>query len=66
VTDVKPITEIISALTEEEKGNVLQEFHQLPAGGHLVMNRTFEGIKLYTSWPGMKQEIENYVRQCET
>ena len=30
------------------------------------MNRTFERIKLYTSWPGMKQEIENYVRHCET
>jgi hypothetical protein len=30
------------------------------------MNRTFERIKLYTSWPGMKQEIVNYVKHCET
>ena len=29
------------------------------------MNRTFDRIKLYTSWPGMKQEIENYVKHCE-
>jgi len=66
MTEVKHITEIISAFTEEEKGKILQEFHQLPTGGHLGMNRIFERIKLYTSWPGMKQEIENYVRQCET
>lgn len=30
------------------------------------MNRTFERIKLYTSWPGMKQEIVNYVKHCDT
>ena len=30
------------------------------------MNRTFKRIKLFTSWPGMKQEIENYVKHCET
>ena len=59
--EVKPITEISSTLTEEERGKILQEFHQLPTGGRLGMNRTFERIKLYTSWPGMKQEIENYV-----
>jgi len=49
VTEVKPITEISSVPTEEEKEKILQEFLQLPIGGHLVMNRTFERIKLYTS-----------------
>ena len=29
------------------------------------MNRTYERIRLYTSWPGMKQEIEDYIRQCD-
>jgi hypothetical protein len=66
MTEVKSITEITSVPTEEEKRKILHEFHQLPTGGHLGMNRTFERIKLYTSWPGMKQEIENYVRHCET
>jgi len=66
MTEVKSITDISSVPTEEEKGKILQEFHQLPTGGHLGMNRTFVGIKLYTSWPGMKQKIENYVRHCET
>ena len=29
------------------------------------MNRTYERIRLYTSLPGMKQEIEDYIRQCD-
>jgi transposase InsO family protein len=44
---------------------VLQEFYQQPTGGNLGLNRTFERIKLYTSWPGMKHEIENYVKHYE-
>jgi len=44
MTKVKSITEIISVFTEEEKWKTLQEFHQLPTGGHLGMNRTFERI----------------------
>ena len=28
------------------------------------MNRTFERIKLYTSWPGMKQEID-HIKHCD-
>jgi len=44
---------------------ILQEFHEQPIGGHLGMNRTFDRLKQYISWPGMKKEIEDYVRQCE-
>jgi len=49
--------------TVEERDKILQEFHQLPTGGHLGMNRTFERMKFYTSWPGMKLEIENCVKK---
>jgi hypothetical protein len=34
-------------------------------GGHLGMNRTFDRLKQYVSWPGLKKEIEDYVRRCE-
>lgn len=30
------------------------------------MNRTYDRLKLFTYWPGMKQELEEYIRQCET
>jgi hypothetical protein len=36
-----------------------------PAGGHLGMNKIYERMKLFTTWPGMKQEIENYIKRCE-
>jgi hypothetical protein len=58
--EVNPVAETGSVLTEEEKRKILQEFHEQSIGGHLGMN-----IKQYISWPGMKKEIEDYVRQCE-
>jgi hypothetical protein len=36
-----------------------------PAGGHLGMNKTYERMKLFATCPGMKQEIENYIKKCE-
>jgi hypothetical protein len=61
MTEVNSANEINNSVpTEEEKIKFLQEFQQ-PTGGHLGMDRTFERIKFYISWPGMKQEIENYV-----
>jgi hypothetical protein len=65
MTEVSPVKEADSTPTKEEREKLLHEFHQLPTGGQLGMNRTFERIKLYTSWPGMKHEIENYVKHCE-
>ena len=52
--------------TQEEKQAIFQEMHDKPVGGHLGMNRTNDRLKLFTSWPGMEQELEEYVRQCET
>ena len=36
-----------------------------PAGRHLGMNKTYERMKIFTTWPGMKQEIEKYIKKCE-
>jgi len=54
-----------SGLTKEEKQKIFQEMHDKPIGGHLGMNRTYDRLKLFTTWPGMKQELEEYIRQCE-
>jgi hypothetical protein len=40
--------------------------HNKPVGSHLGMNRMYDRLKLFTMWPGMKQEQEEYIRQCET
>jgi hypothetical protein len=52
--------------SKEEKQAIFKEVHNQPVGGHLGMNRTYDRMKLFTSWPGMKQELEEYIRQCET
>jgi hypothetical protein len=39
--------------------------HEKPAGGHSGMNRTYDRIKLFITWPGMKQEFEECIRNCE-
>lgn len=44
--------------TEGEKLAIFEEFHDKPMGGHLGMNRTYDRLKRFTSWPGMKQELE--------
>ena len=30
------------------------------------MNRAYDWLKLFTTWPGMKQELKEYILQCET
>ena len=61
MTRLSPVAKNNSEITKEKRRKILQEFHEQPIGGHLGMNRTFDRIKLYTSCPGMKQEIENYI-----
>jgi len=51
---------------KEEKQTIFQEMHDTPVGGHLGINRTYDRMKLFTTWPIMKQELEEYIRQCET
>jgi len=51
-------------IPKEERKKILQEFHEQPIGGHLGMNRTLDRLKLYTSWPSMKQDIEDCIRKC--
>lgn len=53
-------------LTETRKQAIIKEMHLCPIGGHQGINRTLERVKLYVQWPLMKQEIENYIRSCDT
>ena len=55
--------DVKTELTEEEKLALFREMHDRPLGGHLGMNRTYDRLKLFTSWPGMKQELEEYIKR---
>jgi hypothetical protein len=54
----------VSAFKEKQK-KILKEMHECLIGGHRVQ-RTYERLKLYVTWPGMFQDVENYIKHCET
>jgi hypothetical protein len=47
-----------SRLTKEEKQANFREMHDKPIG-HLGMK--YDRMRLFTTWPGMKQELEEYI-----
>ena len=50
--------------TEEEKREILQLYHDSPAGGHLGRDQTYEEVARHHAWPGMRSWIADYVRGC--
>jgi hypothetical protein len=51
---------------EDRKKQILYEFHDSPVGGHRGMNETYRAIKSQYSWPNMRREVEEYVKQCRS
>lgn len=54
LTDKKAISEI------------LKEFHDNNLGGHQGMQRTYEKINYLYFWDNMKNDIQDYIRKCQT
>lgn len=44
---------------------ILSEQHDDPSAGHPGIVKTFKKTSAYYFWPGMYQDIANYVRSCE-
>lgn len=44
--------------------DILQEVHNLPSGGHKGVVKTIDLIKRYYYWPGMRESIKRYIRNC--
>lgn len=59
-------TEVPKELSQEQKYAILREAHATPLGAHMGMNRTYHKLKLYTDWPGMKKDVEEYIQKCES
>ncbi|KAJ4431151.1 hypothetical protein ANN_19746 [Periplaneta americana] len=53
-------------MDEDRKYRIMKELHECPIGGHQGVQRTYERIKLYCSWPDMLKDITNYIRNCKT
>ena len=53
-------------LDEESKKQILYEYNDATVGGHRGMNLTLRAIKAKYSWPNMRKDVENYVKQCRS
>jgi len=51
---------------DKVKWQILYEFHDSPLGGHRGMNKTHRAISLQYTWPKMRREVEDYVKQCKS
>jgi hypothetical protein len=57
---------VMTVITFNEKQyKILKEMHECPVGGHQGIQRTYDKLKMYVTWLGMFQDVENYIRKCE-
>jgi hypothetical protein len=57
---------LTTMITSKEKQKILQEMHECPIGGHQSVQRTYDRLKLYVTWPGMFHDVEEYITNCKT
>jgi hypothetical protein len=46
-------------ISKEKQMKILKEMHECPIGGHQGVQRTYENVQLYATWPGMFKDVEN-------
>ena len=51
---------------DKVRKQILYEFHDSPMGGHRGMNKTYRAISSQYTWPKMRREVEQYVKQCKS
>jgi hypothetical protein len=47
------------------KSTVLSELHVIPTAGHSGFTKTYDRVKHSSLWDGMKQDICNFVIECD-
>jgi hypothetical protein len=44
---------------------ILSELHATPTTGHAEFTKTYDRVKCYFLWDGMKQDVRNFVAECD-
>jgi hypothetical protein len=47
------------------KSTVLSELHATPTAGHSWFTKTYDWVKLYFFWDGMKKNVHTFVEKCD-
>ena len=56
----------LKVLKKDEIDSVLQIMHNHPTGGHFGVENTYRKIKERFYWKGMKNDIEQYIKYCDS
>ena len=65
ITQEEEREEATKEYTEEEKRQILFEYHDAPIGGHQGAARTLNRIRLTHNWRGITRDVEEYISKCE-
>jgi len=60
-----PVVMTTMITSKEKQQKILQEMHDCPFGGHQGVQRTYDRLKLYVTWPGMFHDVEEYITNCK-
>ena len=53
-----PVVLTTMIASKEKQQKILQEMHECPIGGHQGVQRTYDRLKLYVTWPGMYHNVQ--------
>ena len=57
--------ELIYVSNRHIRDQLLQNYHDLPTGGHQGVERTYERLSENYYWPNMRKQVKDYVRTCD-
>lgn len=59
------INNVKTIYNNDDRKVILNDFHLLPSSGHAGMRRMTNNIKKYYYWPGLDNDVKNYVKRCD-
>lgn len=57
--------EIVKDYSNEEKQQILYEYHDASTGDHQGVERTLNRIRTNYTWSGITKDVERYIAKCE-
>ncbi len=60
----EPLTVPKLVVPHGQRGMMLTHAHDAPCAGHHGVKATYETLKQVAYWPGMQQDVAEYVKGC--